>query len=92
MNTPVFVRGVSLLLSAVLLLGVCQGGAPLHGMPLGDGLLSRITGALDFWKDPCTWDGFATGAGLVLCLSWSIGGCVAAVSSAARAWKLDNCF
>jgi hypothetical protein len=53
--------------------------------------LSNHHGA-GFWQDPCTWDGFLTGAGGVLCAFGNLGGCLSAVIGIAKAVKVDNCF
>ena len=59
----------------------CLSGSDLAGL-LGAG----------FWSDPCTWDGFGAGVGLVACGAGSIGACGGAVYSIWRAVKLDHCF
>ncbi len=92
MSESMIMRGTVYFLAAILFLGAFQGNIRHHAIALNDGMLSRIEGALDFWKDPCTWDGFATGAGIILCLSWNVGGCVTAATGITKALKYDNCF
>ncbi len=45
-----------------------------------------------FWDDPCTWDGFLVGGGLVLCGAGNLGGCATALYALTRASKVDRCF
>ena len=49
-------------------------------------------GAVDFWKDPCTWHGFISGLGTVFCFAGSPAACATALYSVWRAYKADNCF
>lgn len=53
--------------------------------------MERARGA-GFWSDPCTVDGFAVGAGAVLCATGSAGGCVTAFLGFMKALKVDKCF
>jgi hypothetical protein len=92
MNESKITRAMVVFLAAILFLGTLQGNMQHHGIALDDRMLSQIEGALDFWRDPCTWDGFATGAGIILCLSWNVGGCVTAATGITKALKYDNCF
>lgn len=78
-------------LMAILLLGAFGNNHGLGNGPLTASDLARYAGT-GFWSDPCTWDGFLTGAGVVLCATGSAGGCVSAVIGILKAVKLDNCF
>jgi hypothetical protein len=79
--------GLGVALLAVLLIGNLQP----YAMSLNDSDLARIHGT-GFWSDPCTWDGFAFGAGTVLCGSGNAGGCLGAFVGLMKALKVDNCF
>jgi hypothetical protein len=79
--------GLCLALGAILLIGNLQ----THAEALDNSNLARIRGT-GFWSDPCTQDGFAFGAGTVLCGTGSAGGCVTAFIGLIKAWKIDHCF
>ena len=76
----------------LLLVGTLLGPGALDRAPLGAGDLAHTRGA-GFWSDPCTLDGFAVGAGGLLCgLAASPGGCVTAFVGLFKAIYVDNCF
>ena len=79
--------GLCVSLLAVLLIGNFQP----YAVALNDAKLAHTRGT-GFWSDPCTQDGFAFGAGTVLCGTGSVGGCVTAFIGFMKALKVDNCF
>ncbi len=74
-------------LLAVLLLANLQAPSALLS---GEELSTRY--GAGFWDDPCTWDGFLTGAGGVLCAVGNLGGCLSVVIGVTKAVKVDRCF
>jgi hypothetical protein len=78
-------------LGVVLLAVLLVGNFQPYALNLNDSDLARIHGT-GFWSDPCTQDGFAFGAGAVLCGAGNLGGCLGAVGGLIKAWKVDNCF
>jgi hypothetical protein len=79
--------GLCAALLAVLLIGNLQP----YTLALNNSDLERVRGT-GFWSDPCTQDGFAFGAGTVLCGTGNAGGCLGAFIGLVRAWRVDNCF
>jgi hypothetical protein len=79
--------GLGVALLAVLLVGNLQP----YAISLNDSDLARNHGT-GFWSDPCTWDGFAFGGGVVLCGAGQWGGCFGAVGGFLRALRVDSCF
>jgi hypothetical protein len=86
-KSSLFRLGLSAALLALLLVGNMQP----YTIALNNADLERVRGT-GFWSDPCTLDGFAVGAGAVLCGAGSWGGCIGAITGFIRAWKVDDCF
>ena len=78
-------------LCAALLAVLLIGNLGPYTVALNVSDMERVCGA-GFWSDPCTVDGFAVGAGGVLCGAGNAGGCVTAFLGLMKAWKVDNCF
>ncbi len=78
-------------LTTALILLVLASSFQVPSAPLSQGDLSSRSGS-GFWSDPCTWDGFITGAGAVLCGFGNVGGCASALIGITRAVKVDRCF
>lgn len=78
-------------LLVLLLIGNLNPGVRSIAVPLASEDLAHYRGT-GFWSDPCTWDGFYLGAGVVLCVTGSTGGCISAVAGILRAVYVDRCF
>ncbi len=78
-------------LTTALILLVLASSLQVPSAPLSQGDLSSRSGS-GFWSDPCTWDGFITGAGAVLCGFGHAGGCVSALVGITAAVKVHSCF
>ena len=86
-KSSMFRLGLSAALLALLLVGNLQP----YTKALNNVDLDQVRGT-GFWSDPCTQDGFAVGAGTVLCGAGSMGGCITAITGFMKAWRVDDCF
>jgi hypothetical protein len=76
---------------ALLLVVGSFGGSMPNAAPLDARDLASAAGA-GFWNDPCTWDGFMTGAGIVIFANGSPSGLVTIYTGVMKAIYVDNCF
>lgn len=77
-------------LTLLLVIGTFSGSLPT-AVPLDAADLAAVTGS-GFWNDPCTWDGFAVGAGTVLMAAGHPSGFVSVFSGLVKAIYVDDCF
>ncbi len=92
MNSTLRKTGISALMVVMLLFGTLQTTSGTTDQRLGSDKLSGMQGGTEFWKDPCTIDGFLVGVGASGCMMGNVFSCIGAASLLVKAWKADNCF
>lgn len=92
MNSPMRKMGISALMVLMLLIGTLQGTQGSTDLRLSSNKLSGLYGGSDFWKDPCTLDGFLFGLSASGCMMGNLFGCIGAAGALVKAWKADDCF
>ena len=82
--------GTRFFVMLILLSLPAQGTAatPLSGIDLAQ----RGGADTSFWKDPCTWDGVAVGAGVAFLAGGNPSGFITAALGLWKAVKMDDCF